>query len=143
MKKILVAIDGSVFAQRALDVAIELSVRAQAELHILTVPQIVPDPELDKFCKIENLTMGDLMEHEANGLLSRAKQQASQNGTESTTTIVAAGDPAEAILNYAKNCLADLIVLGKRGRGRLAGLLLGSVSQKIAILADRPVLIVP
>jgi nucleotide-binding universal stress UspA family protein len=52
------------------------------------------------------------------------------------------GDPAENILSVAKKRKADVIVLGRRGMGRLAGLLLGSVSQKVSQLAHCPVLTV-
>jgi nucleotide-binding universal stress UspA family protein len=52
------------------------------------------------------------------------------------------GDPAENILSVAKKKKADVIVLGRRGMGGLAGLLVGSVSQKVSQLADCPVLTV-
>lgn len=52
------------------------------------------------------------------------------------------GDPAENILSVAKKERADVIVLGRRGMGRLARLLVGSVSQKVNQLADCPVLTV-
>ena len=53
--------------------------------------------------------------------------------------ILLKGDPAENILSAAKKEKADVIVLGRRGMGRLAGLLIGSVSQKVNQLADCPV----
>jgi len=53
--------------------------------------------------------------------------------------ILLKGDPAESILSTAKKKKADVIVLGRRGMGRLAGLLIGSVSQKVNQLADCPV----
>jgi nucleotide-binding universal stress UspA family protein len=37
---------------------------------------------------------------------------------------------------------ADVIVMGSRGRGDLAGLVLGSTAHKVIHLADRPVLVV-
>lgn len=52
------------------------------------------------------------------------------------------GAPAETILDVAKNHSADLIVMGSRGLGRLAGALLGSQSQKVVQHATCPVLIV-
>jgi nucleotide-binding universal stress UspA family protein len=55
----------------------------------------------------------------------------------------AAGDPAEKLIDVARREAVDLIVVGRRGRGRLAGLLLGSVSQKLASLAPCGVLVVP
>jgi nucleotide-binding universal stress UspA family protein len=51
--------------------------------------------------------------------------------------------PARAILDIAEAEDADLIVVGTRGRGGLKGLLLGSVSQKVATHATCPVVVVP
>ena len=51
-------------------------------------------------------------------------------------------DPAERILEYAKTAEADMIVLGNRGMGMLAELLMGSVSMKISQYAECPVVIV-
>jgi nucleotide-binding universal stress UspA family protein len=52
------------------------------------------------------------------------------------------GDPAEAIIDVATTRSSDIIVMGSRGLGRLAGLLLGSTSQKVVAHAPCPVLIV-
>ncbi len=54
--------------------------------------------------------------------------------------LVAEGDPAEALVSAAKD--ADLLVLGTRGRSRLAGFLLGAVSARCAAAAACPVLLV-
>jgi len=55
---------------------------------------------------------------------------------------VCEGTPAESILMAAKKYNIDLIVMGTRGLGQLAGLLLGSQSQKVIAHADCPVLLV-
>jgi nucleotide-binding universal stress UspA family protein len=52
------------------------------------------------------------------------------------------GSPAEVILDVAKTRNVDLVVMGSRGLGRLAGALLGSQSQKVVQHATCPVLIV-
>lgn len=54
---------------------------------------------------------------------------------------VVEGSPAGALLDAAEG--ADLLVVGSRGRGGFAGLLLGSVSQQCAEHATCPVVIVP
>ena len=54
-----------------------------------------------------------------------------------------AGDPAEALIKVAKDVHADAVVVGRRGLGQLKGLLLGSVSQKLASLAPCMAIIVP
>jgi nucleotide-binding universal stress UspA family protein len=52
------------------------------------------------------------------------------------------GSPAEEIINVANVRKSDLIVMGSRGLGKLAGLVLGSQSQKVVSHAPCPVLIV-
>ena len=52
------------------------------------------------------------------------------------------GDPADVILSVADKDGADLIVVGSRGLGEYAELLLGSVSRKILHLAKVPVMVV-
>jgi nucleotide-binding universal stress UspA family protein len=52
------------------------------------------------------------------------------------------GPPADAILNVAQVRECDLIVMGSRGRGALAGLLLGSVSHRVVAHARMPVMVV-
>jgi nucleotide-binding universal stress UspA family protein len=52
------------------------------------------------------------------------------------------GNPVQEIIAAAKDWQADLIVVGSRGHGRLTGLLLGSVAQKVISLAHCPVVVV-
>jgi nucleotide-binding universal stress UspA family protein len=57
--------------------------------------------------------------------------------------VVRRGSAAEVLLEEAATIDADLIVVGTRGRGALAQLLLGSVSRTVAARADRAVAVVP
>jgi nucleotide-binding universal stress UspA family protein len=63
--------------------------------------------------------------------LSNGRQFLAQRGIEAIT-IPAVGDPAEAILEAAREADADLVVVGNSGRGFVARLTLGSVSTKVA-----------
>ncbi|HUO45666.1 MAG TPA: universal stress protein [Acidimicrobiia bacterium] len=56
--------------------------------------------------------------------------------------MVDSGDPAATIVRLAKEVGADLIVMGSRGLGSVAGLLLGSVSHKVGHAAPCAVLTV-
>ena len=53
------------------------------------------------------------------------------------------GGPAQAIEEIADEARADLIVVGTRGHSPVAGLLLGSVTQRLLHIAGRPVVVVP
>jgi nucleotide-binding universal stress UspA family protein len=52
------------------------------------------------------------------------------------------GYAAREIVEDAKNLDVSVIIMGSRGRGDLAGLVLGSTAHKVIHLADRPVLVV-
>jgi len=55
--------------------------------------------------------------------------------------VVAQGDPSASLIEACKQADAEMLVLGSRGRGGFAGLLLGSVGQECAANAPCPVLI--
>jgi nucleotide-binding universal stress UspA family protein len=58
------------------------------------------------------------------------------------STAVEIGDPASVIIRQAKALEADMTVLGSRGLSDMEGLLLGSVSHKVAHVAPGSVVIV-
>ena len=73
----------------------------------------------------------------AERLLGNVERMARARGAEKVTTAVVDGDdPATAILNTLKAKGADTVVMGRRGLGDAAGLLLGSVSHKVCQLSD-------
>ena len=72
-----------------------------------------------------------------------AKERAEEVGARDVTTRICAGDIADEILEVAEGEKADVIVLGRRGLGRVREVLLGSVSQKVLHHADCKVVIVP
>ena len=141
IKSILVATDNSDSAYRAVETAAELAKRVDASLTIVNVEQGYFDPNLEPL-KIGD-GIGDILEARSREILSRAKEEAERIGVTHVQTISGLGDAAAFILDVAKREAVDLIVLGKRGRGRLAGIMLGSVSQHVAALAPCSVQVVP
>jgi nucleotide-binding universal stress UspA family protein len=153
IKRVLVAIDGSEHANRAIDLACGVASRFGAELIAV---HVVPDKPLSeaerKMAEVEfqgevardfDLTrLADarddirLLSQRLTEQAADAKARARQQAVPSVRTVLREGDPATAILNVAKEERADIIVMGRRGLGDLAGLLLGSVSHKVAHLAE-------
>lgn len=143
MTVILVATDGSSSAGRAVDLAARLAGAANADVTILAVMQLAVDGDVKAFARSEHATAGEILERETAAALSRAKARMAEEGVKRINTLATMGDPAEIILKTAADLTADIIIVGKRGRGRLEGLLLGSVSQKIVSLARCAVVVVP
>jgi nucleotide-binding universal stress UspA family protein len=77
----------------------------------------------------------------AAAVLDRAIEQATGGRAELVEARVVHDGPAAAILDAARD--ADLVVVGSRGRGGFAGLLLGSVSQQVVHHAACPVVVIP
>ena len=142
-RNILVAIDGSEPALRAARLAVGIAVKCDATLHLVQVaPQLVVTKELEEFAQIESLDLPTSQDVVTLNLLGPAKSIASAAGVRTVLTEVLRGDPVERLLEYARDQNIDLIALGRRGLGRVRGLLMGSVSFKMNSLAECPVLTV-
>ncbi len=140
--RILVATDGSDGATTALRAAIDLAAQARADLVVLNVF------ERDESSVIHAPGTSEPAGDDAKEIASRTVLGAAKTIVDERPGITAAfvfleGDAATEILRYASDMGADLIVLGRSGRNRIVGLVLGSVSQKVVSLAPQPTLIVP
>ena len=145
IKSILVATDASPAANRALALAIEMAVKHGAELEIVHVIRDLQIPaNLRGMAEVMNMAdaRGDVMMFVAEQVLSDARERASAGGVEEVRTHVGKGDPAGAIIAQARRRNSDLIVLGTRGLNTAEGVLLGSVSRKVANLCKMNCLIV-
>jgi nucleotide-binding universal stress UspA family protein len=80
------------------------------------------------------------MEEDATLVAGEAVQLLTDRGVRARALAVE-GEPVEAILETAKGERADLIVMGRRGLGRLKALMVGSVSSRVAEFAEVPVLL--
>ena len=142
-RRVLVATDNSDPANRALTAAALLTKQSDAELIIVNVEQGRLDDSLEDFRRAENATVGDILEQRSAEILMRAESKAQTLGVTRIRTEAGLGDAAGFILTVAEREGVDTIVVGRRGRGRMAGLLIGSVSQRLAAAAPCKVMIVP
>lgn len=135
--KILLATDGSPDSQEALNYARDLALRDVSPVIVVhafePVPTYLGDP-VEGRVLARHVAAGEEIAEEATGLLQEA-------GVEVIVEVLE-GPPAHAILNVARVRACDLIVMGSRGHGALASLLLGSVSRRVLAHARVPVLIV-
>jgi len=141
MNNVMVATDGSDAASRALNTGVELAKAMGGTLSIVTVGNARRAKEQESFAQVEGDT-ADLAETFARQILSDAERQVQSSGINARIELLW-GDPAQAIIEAADRDKVDTIVVGRRGRGRLSGLLLGSVSQKLTSLAPCAVIVVP
>lgn len=145
MKRILAAVDGSEASMRAVELAAELATKSQAELLLICVVEhrSPPDWALAEYVRPDQIgtDMGQFAVSFARDALENARAQAVARGIDPVRSEIRTGDPSEQILKFQEETGADAIIVGSRGRGRFAGMLLGSVSQKIASLAPCTVVI--
>jgi len=137
IKNILLAFDGSEYSYSALQYAKMFADRFEATLwlvHIFThTSDLLGYEDYEKFYS-KRKASGQTLLNEAFQELSNSSCKVREKLEE--------GPEAESILNIAKNCQADLIIIGTRGHGTLKGLLVGSVSRKVIHHSSCPVMVV-
>ena len=84
----------------------------------------------------------DILRKIAETILHEAEVRARKKGAQNVRTAISGGDPAGAVIDYARRKKIDLVILGTRGLGKVKGMLLGSVSRKITDLGNMTCLIV-
>ena len=135
-RTIVLALDGSEGSRRAIPLAAELAKRDGAKIVVAHVEEDVVGTGGGPIHATED-EIQDEVRRQA-GELSRQGIQ-----TSVVMRAVMLGGPAHPIEEIANEANADLIVAGTRGHSPIAGLLLGSVTQRLLHIAHRPVLAVP
>lgn len=136
--RIVVGVDGSETARRALRWALDEARLRSAAVDVVHAWQM---PYPDGYPVRAVIVPAADLEQAARRVLDAAVGGSDTAGVKEVEPLLVCDRAAGALLDTAKG--ADLLVVGSRGRGGFAGLLLGSVSQKVLHHADCPVVIVP
>jgi nucleotide-binding universal stress UspA family protein len=136
---ILVPVDGSENAERAVDRVIELFAAGLVkQVHLVNVQYPIPR-EVTRFVGRKEVTGYHHDEGEKG--LAQAKAKLSQAKVPYQVHI-GVGAPPEIIVSFCKELSCDAIVMGTRGLGGAAGLLLGSVTRDVIAKSPVPVTLV-
>ena len=136
-ERILVALDGSIYSEKAFDQAISMATVCNSSLFAITVVEaypksLMPVPAAEK-----------QIEKEAGEFLEQIKTNAARQNVSLETIVHVGGQPHELIVKEAKERNIDLIVMGTHGRTGLKRLLMGSIAQRVIGYAPCSVLVVP
>ena len=137
MKTIMLATDGSPAADEALEFATKLAQDAGAALHVVSVrPLGFHDPvgSADVAPDVRHI-------HGAETIAAQAAAEARAAGVDAYAHWFA-GPEADTLCLEARQLGADLLVIGSRGHGEVAGRLLGSISRKVVAHSPVPVTVV-
>jgi len=139
MKTILAAVDGSDPSNRAVRMAANLAVHFGAELTLVNVvePMLIP-PGVSGPLLVQ---IDEDRHRQAQQLLSDTERKIEEPGIIIHRALMD-GQAADGIAELATSQAFDLVVVGSRGRGAAKRVLLGSVSDRLAHICERPILIV-
>lgn len=142
-KKILVPVDGSETAWRALNNALEIGKKFESEILVVNVIQPYNNAAL-LAVPLDHATINQgnsELEKVGDKVLELAKEMVGSY-PHKVEYDMEVGHPSERIIAFSKKVEADAIVLGSRGLSGIAEFFLGSVSSKVSQYATVPVLIV-
>lgn len=139
MQSILVAVDGSPHSLEGVREAAMLAKGMGFKLELVNVlPAILLAPAVyaETIAKLEQGNREVAQEH-----LEKAKKLATELGVEATTVILS-GAPAEALADLAQAERVWGVVIGAKGHGAVKRVLLGSVTDRLVHICNKPVLVV-
>lgn len=142
-QRILVPLDGSAFAEEALDHATQIARRDDAALTLVRAVVPIPAvgvPMLDPAVSFEYDNIEERLES-AESYLDRVASQLRDEGLEVSTVVERHPQPATTILETTGQVGADLVVLSIHGRTGVPRMVLGSVSDKVVRGGTTPVLL--
>lgn len=143
-RPVVVGVDGSECSEKALDHAGDIAAATGAELHVVTAWQARTEEPWSR------AHLGDAGSHSrvteaareaAEAIAERARDRAERRHPDVEVRLSVTPGRAEQVISGASTG-AGLVVVGARGRGDLASLLLGSVSRGVVHDADCPVEVV-
>ena len=139
-KKILVPLDGSELAKKALDHADKLAEAFDAEIILLQVVPFMPiygAPEL-----VTPFVVDEKQKEVAEGYLTNLAEELKKRGFNVTAKVKTGMQVAEEIIDFAKESGVDLIVMSTHGHSGITRWVLGSVAHKVLTRAETPILLV-
>jgi nucleotide-binding universal stress UspA family protein len=142
MPGIVVGVDDSAHAHHALDWAMREAAARQTGLTVLTVVPTMASPWTGNPLAVPDAD--EALRHArktAEEAVAKSASEISGPGPVSVTVNVFIGYPAKALVDASKD--AELVVVGSRGAGGFAELLVGSVTSQVAHHAACPIVIVP
>ncbi|RBL81717.1 universal stress protein [Streptomyces cavourensis] len=140
MKNVLIPVDGSANALRAVRYMIEhVRKHGPCAIHLLNVQPPIVSGTVWTFISKEMID--EYYEDEARTALTEAKAELDRAGIMYETT-VRIGNAAESITAFAVERQCDHIVMGSRGLGAAGSLLLGSVTLKVLHTVHIPVVLI-
>ncbi|WP_151447847.1 universal stress protein [Lacisediminimonas profundi] len=141
MIKLMIPVDGSEGSSRAVRYAINTAglYKDPVELHVLNVQHPIVSGNVRHFISHEELDR--YYRENADAAMKPAIELLQKAGLHYTTH-TALGDPAETVVQMAREKGCAQIVMTPRGLGNMAGMLLGSVTSKVIHLSTVPVLLV-
>ncbi len=144
-KSMLVAVDGSEHALKAVDIASDYAAGRGGKLIVLSVYKHMSYPESShSLVRTRELPQppDEALHEQARAIVEQATARARARGVENVEGMVKRGPIARTIVDTAKEQGVDAIVMGSRGLGDVTGFLLGSVSHKVSHIAECTVIVV-
>jgi len=141
LKRILVALDGSIKSERVLPYARAFAKAFDSELVLISVPEV---PEVEDYRAAADAVKALRQKAETNmkKFLNAVARSLREDGIK-VKTIVKGSRASRTIVQVGEEEKADLIMITSRGRGGLDYLLLGSVAELVVEQTDLPVLLMP